>query len=231
MLIDLTMLIIIGTIIEVLGVYLLGSAFILTTPLYAIGLLMTIIALSRWGIKGMIGAPIFAIAGFIAGKFLIPNYINSDGVSVTRGFYNIPVLLGLIISYSSCLICLVFYKKKTQEQVLKKRSLGYGMIFCVWALAILLQVIFTTLFWNNWNSIFVILNRVVFSNIFSLILMLVLYEVLNSQKVLNDVKKKFLELKKEMKYEDDYYKSYTSDFEIIRDSKDEVEESKEKKED
>lgn len=71
MVIDLAILALIGCLVELLGIYLFNAMLTATMITSAVSLLMMLISTTRWGYKGLIIAPLLALATIISGRFLM----------------------------------------------------------------------------------------------------------------------------------------------------------------
>lgn len=115
MCIDLIMLCIIGILLEALGTFFVNYMYVGAYPTTIVSLLITLLAIIRWGWKGLIVIPFCAVGSFIGGQFLL---IKHDGV----GNYSWRELISCVVGLSSLAFNLIpFHKFKTNHLLQNKK--------------------------------------------------------------------------------------------------------------
>ena len=204
-LLDLFVLCILAFGLEILTTYLTNSFIGTLRPYPILGLLFTLIAVSRWGWLGLIVVPFNALGNFIAGRFMLRT-------ESFRQLYSWSTLVFSFVSNCAALISLAYYKKKTQKEVLKDSGNQLTMILTVCAISYVVNVIlvfFANLFNPDvtitFNVFASILYTQFFWNIMGYVCLLIGFMILNKQGVFFNVKEKLLEQKKEAINEKKYY--------------------------
>lgn len=205
--VDLITLFVIGTIIELIFVYLIPN-FILsvdgegneymakwTRPTYCASILVIIIAIVRWNSSGLVLIPFFSLVGFLGAKSFHPGDTT---------YYSVGAYFASLIGMCGCSVVLLFkrtwYKKGFHKTILGILSLGFSTIVCVVVLqsvsyAIIEgQNVFSSLIFHSINAIF------------SLAITLVFLAMLKNQEIVVDMveslHQKALEAKKEKEFYD-----------------------------
>lgn len=112
-LIDLSIIIVIGIITECLGTFLSIKALPLYnySPYAVVALGLICLAVTRYGIRGAITIPVFALANSLTTYIVLKYYAHLDYSSL----YYVARSIGCLLSLASPLILLVFYKNSTNE--------------------------------------------------------------------------------------------------------------------
>lgn len=113
MLIDLSMLSGIGLILEAVGTYFINYMFVGAYPMTVVSLLITIVALVRWGWKGLLVVPFCALGNFIGGQFL---FFHDKGF----GVYDWKMLLSVFFGLAALSVNLILFHKFKTNVLLQK---------------------------------------------------------------------------------------------------------------
>lgn len=115
MIIDLIIMGIIGFAIEALGIYIFNQMIYATIITSSFSLLMMLMATTRWGWKGLVLAPVLALATVISGKYFItnPNF---------RPNYDWQLYVAILFSLLAFAVNIVWFKKKNYRQTYSKVS-------------------------------------------------------------------------------------------------------------
>ncbi len=115
MCIDLLMLCIIGIVLEALGTFFVNYMYIGAYPTMVVSLLITMLAIVRWGWKGLIVIPFCALGNLIGGQFFV---FNQQGM----GKYNWKEFLSCLIGLSTLALNLIpFHHYKTNNLLQNKK--------------------------------------------------------------------------------------------------------------
>jgi hypothetical protein len=220
--IDLAMIAIIGFAVEMIGVYLLGvfipghfegGEFI---PVHykaygVIASVLTLLAVTRYGLSGLWVVPFLTLGNFIGGRFLYP------AVDARKEFNLIRMTLTLISNCAPALI-LFIYKRKKPSDIFHDFSgsayIGFGIY--------LIQVLFLTIC----LMISVLINGDLKGNLFlgafadpalsnlvSLLFLILFTFIFQKQGLLKNVKDEMIQKRIENENEKKYYKKIFSDLE------------------
>lgn len=110
--IDLLVLIIIGIIGELfsMGVLFNGNGL---RPTFIVSALIILTCITRWGIKGIIGAPILAVVTWLGGKYFIHSKTNP---------YDWVMLISMIVGNCSMILICPIYKKYGTNKIMGDSS-------------------------------------------------------------------------------------------------------------
>ncbi len=201
--IDLIMLIILAFGLELLTTWLTNSFLGTIRPYPIMGLLITLIAVSRWGPIGLIVIPFNAFGNYISGHFILRTVKY-------REMYNWIYFIFANISNLSAGISLFFYKKTNQNEILKDSGSCIKLIISICIINYVANII-TSLFLaivtsNVDASTFgAILYTQLFWNIVGYVVLFIGFFILKKQDVLFNVKEKLLATQKERIDESKYY--------------------------
>lgn len=207
---DLTILVVLTFIIEMVATYCVNGFFHGIRPFPVIGMLMTLIAIARWGVWGIIIIPVSVLANFFTGRFLI-------GVPSYRETYDIVSTVFSFISTSSILISFLWFKKYGRKKVFKDHYMLYTLIATAIGINLLLSVLFSSInyFYQDISNIASDIGSriigMILYNSGSYIVLLIFTPLLAKQDVLADVKTTLIEKKKEAKNESLYYSKKQDD--------------------
>lgn len=202
MFIDLAMLTGLGILAEVVG--LIGTSIMLTNaiPTFCFALLIMMIALSRWNYKGLIIAPIIALATFLTGRL----YIEPSAYDLSMYF---TILAGLL----STSVSLIWFRFMKPKELFKDP--GFTALFAV-SNIIAAVLVSTTLYYvinqnalANTNTAFssVLIQFLVY-DAFGMVIALVGIFVLRGQETLLDVKQKLIDERNAREHEAAYEKEF-----------------------
>lgn len=129
--IDLLVLIIIGIIGELfsMGVLFNGNGL---KPTFVVSALIILTCLTRWGIKGIIGAPVLAIVTWLGGKYLIHTKFNP---------YDWKMLVSMIMGNVSMVLVCPFFKKYGTNKIMGDTSRVALVALCSCILNILVAAL------------------------------------------------------------------------------------------
>lgn len=188
---------------ELLATYLTNNFLPTIAPYPVVGLLLALVATTRWGLEGLIVAPFSVLGNFISGKFMIPQKILRDS-------YNLLWIIG-ILYVSSLVSALLLYKKNGWKQYTSKIS----SILSLDAIIIVSSLTLTTLGMIFYNVIvgtglnFVGIGQLLYSTLLygsvGYVVLILGSLVLKSQGVLVNVKEKMISECNERKNEEKYY--------------------------
>ncbi|MDE7385446.1 MAG: hypothetical protein K2M84_06780 [Anaeroplasmataceae bacterium] len=177
MLIDLSLLIGIGVVIEALGIFAFNFMLRATVITSAVSLLVMVVAITRWRWKGLICAPFLALATLISGRFFNPHLDF-------RSLYGWELYLSTLGSLLSLSVNLIWFKYIDYNKTFKSIGLSLGLclmdIFVSQLTLSLLYMAFTA------SKDFLILGFLAW-NAFSFVLLLVGVYCFKRQNVLIDV--------------------------------------------
>lgn len=192
--IDLTFLLFVGVITEVVGCYLINLFLPSVVPVFVATFAVIYVAIIRWGKIGLILVPVLSLVTYLCATYVIPNKILADGYTQLKQNY-----LTIIMFNAGAVLTLVFKKHKNFFDGFGKRLLMYLAIYC---LGIILCGLTQLIYGNN---LFMSLLRLFIEQFMSFFVTVVALEILRNQGVLEDVFEKTLIKKDEEKFEKDYY--------------------------
>lgn len=189
MVIDLAILALIGCLVELLGIYLFNAMLTATMITSAVSLLMMLISTTRWGYKGLIIAPLLALATIISGRFF---NVHAE----FKALYDWKLYLVILISLLSFAVNLLWYKKIDYRQNYKKISTTVGI--CL--LDIVVSQLVLSLAYLAFYGQFLLLGFIVW-NAFAFVILIIGAIVLSKQGVIVNIKQNLLERKEELELE------------------------------
>lgn len=173
-------------------------------PFPVLGLLLTLVAVTRWGLLGIIVVPFNTLANFLMGRFVL-NAINY------RATYDLSSFIFTMISTLAVLVSFLWYKKKGTRELYKDYGSMLGMLGTIVLVNLLVCVLYSLIgslmsggnfslddFWAR------CLGMLLY-NVFGYLALLVGTFILSKQEVLADVKEKLLKKKEEQENEKQYY--------------------------
>lgn len=206
--VDLIILIVLSFGLEILCTWLENSFLGRIRPYPVLGLLFTLIAVSRWGWIGLIIAPFNAVGNFIAGRYMLRT-------TSLRDTYTFLMLCLAIISNLTVSIYYLIKQKKGINSNFHSISdcltnaiqivvINYIINFLLFYIASLFDGVSA----QGMDGIgAVLLSQLLFS-IVGYIVLVIAVPILGNQGTLDNVKKKLLELKKEREHEKQYYEQH-----------------------
>ena len=173
-------------------------------PFPVLGMLMALVAITRWGWIGIIVIPINTLANFIMGRFAIPaiNYRES---------YDLVSFLVTMLSSTSSLIALIWYKVKGIKNLYKDKIATVNMVGTIIFTNLVICVLYSAL--GNiisGGSITLkdfgarVLGMLLY-NAFGYLVLLLGSLLLARQDVFYDVKTRLIEARDERENERKYY--------------------------
>lgn len=207
---DLIILSILTFIIEIVATFCVNGFFHGIRPFPVVGMLMTLIAITRWGLIGSIIIPISVLANFICGRFFIV------AINYRETYDLISIIISLVIT-SSILISFGWIKKFGVKDVFKDGINLFTMIGSAIVLSLFISVLFSSVnYFHNSVDDFTkdFTSRILgvfLYNCGSYIVLIVFTPLLAKQDVFIDVKKSLLDKKKEKQNEDVYYSKKQND--------------------
>ncbi len=207
---DLTVLSVLTFVIEMVATFCVNGFFHGIRPFPVIGMLMTLISISRWGVLGVIMIPISVLANFLCGRFIIVAYNYRPTYDL------ISVVISLLIT-SSVLIAFAWFKKYGRKETFKDIFTMFSLIGTTILISLGLSVLFSSInyFYQNVDNIAKDFGARVLGmflyNSCSYIVLLIFTPLLAKQDVLIDVKKNLIDKKRERQNEDLYYSKKQGD--------------------
>ena len=173
-------------------------------PFPVLGMLMALVAITRWGWIGIIVIPINTLANFIMGRFAIPaiNYRES---------YDLVSFLVTMLSSTSSLIALIWYKVKGIKNLYKDKIATVNMVGTIILANLIICVMYSVLGNIISGGSFSIKDfgarvlGMLLYNAFGYVILLVGTLLLAKQDVLYDVKTRLIEQKEDRENERKYY--------------------------
>lgn len=186
MAIDLVILTFIGCIGEVFGNFISNKVLIAEAITASISLLIMMVATYRWGWRGLIIAPILALATILSGR-LINSHVNY------RKYYNWQLYLATLAQLLSMAINLLWFKKVKDEEATAK-SLQSLLLLCL--LDCVVSLLALSLVYLIMTFRFLLLGFMAW-NAFAYVILFVGAFVLSRQGILVNVKKNMISQKAE----------------------------------
>lgn len=201
--IDLIMLIILAFGLELLTTYLTNSFLGTIRPYPILGLLITLVAVSRWGVLGLVVVPFNAFGNYISGRFMLRTV-------EFREMYNWIYFIFANISNLAASISLLFYKKKNQNEILKDSGSCIKLIISICIINYVANIItslflaIVTLSFES-STFATVLYTQLFWNVLGYVVLFIGFLILRKQEVCFNVKEKLLANQKERIDESKYY--------------------------
>lgn len=208
---DLAFIAILSFVVELMADYCVNALIHGIRPFPVVGMLLTLVAITRWNWYGVIIIPINALANFICGRFLLPA-INYNPT------YDLVSTIVSIVSTGAILIAFSWFKKVGKANTFK----DMGSMFLMLGTAIIINLVLCVLF----SSVYYIVEGtstlspsdfagrilgMALYNAFGYVVLLIGTPLLNKQDVLVDVKQRLLEKKRERANEELYYSKKQDD--------------------
>lgn len=187
MIIDLSLLIGIGVIIEALGVFVFNKMLTATMITTAISLLIMMIAITRWRWKGLVVAPFLALATILSGRFFNP-HLNY------RGLYNWQLYISTLGSLLSMAVNLLWFKYIDYRKTFK--SIRLTLLLCL--IDVGMSQLSLSLLFLAFTGQFFMLGFLAW-NSFSFVILFVGVFCLRKQNVLIDIEADLKERSQEVK--------------------------------
>lgn len=173
-------------------------------PFPVIGMLLALVAITRWGWIGIIVIPINTLANFIMGRFAIPaiNY---------RQTYDWLSFLFTMVATLSVTVELVWYKNKGIKNIYKDKITTVNMVGTIILTNLIICVMYSALGNLISGGSFSIKDfgarvlGMLLYNAFGYVILLVGTLLLAKQDVLYDVKTRLIEQKEDRENERKYY--------------------------
>ncbi|MGM9971724.1 MAG: hypothetical protein ACI35W_04885 [Anaeroplasmataceae bacterium] len=200
MVIDFITLFVIGTIVELIAMYIIPRSIPASAPYYCVSVLVILVALSRWGVKGLILAPVMACVSFLSGKLL----------GVYKGNYDLTLFLSDLVGFLGCSVVLLFRKKNKKEALFGEISSTIGQVLLTLVIVIILQTIVVCLM-NLDIDVLGTFGYIAIQDASGMVVTLIMIIPLRHQQVLLDVKKDLISKSEEKEMERKYYSQYTND--------------------
>lgn len=210
-LIDLIILCVLAFLLELATTYVENCFVQRISPYPVLGLLITMVAITRWGIRGAVVIPFNVLGNFIAGKFLIPSM-------TCRETFDLVWVICTFISNCTALLLIPIYNKRGQKRCLKDFGSIFSLLFILIGINLVVNVISRLIvnlavaddFGKIGQMIGATFVAMILYSAFAYLALLVGVPILNSQGVICDVKQKLLDQKHEKEAELKYYKEITS---------------------
>lgn len=220
MIIDLIILTVIGTIIELIAMYIIPRSVPYLVPTFCISITIILVAIARWGWQGLILVPVMALICWGSGSI----------VGRPNESYDWRMFLSNLIGFFSTALVLPFRKKGKAKAIFWDIPTTILQSSLVLICFILLQSIMWIVCGEDMN----ILESVGFTTVsasFGILATYLVIFILRHQNITNDVKRSILDAKKEQELERKYYSQYSNQV-IIKEThsdKDILSEDKEEK--
>lgn len=188
MLVDLAILGVIGIIVEAIGIYAFNAMLTCMMMSTAFSLLIMFAATTRWGWKGLILAPILALATILCGRFLNPRVTY-------RINYDWKLYIATVFQLLSVSFNILWFKKiKDEYQTTKSIQLTFGLcaIDCIISLLVL-SLVYLIL-----AKKFLLLSFIIW-NAFGYAILFVGAFVLSRQNILVNIKKDLIRKEQDRK--------------------------------
>lgn len=203
MIIDLAMLIVFGTIVEAIALYIIPRFFNNAFPLFCVSLLICILAIARWGWKGIVVIPIMSLMSVLLGK-LWASIAHDETIHELAKYYNWRVLITNIVSFSPTMSIVLVKKKLKKQETFSDRAATLIMTICLILTCYVLQVLTFSLVAlaapKNYIGVILINDLPAF------MVTLLFLMVLRHQGMFVDAKQDLISKKEEAEMEDKYYK-------------------------
>lgn len=189
---------VIGLIVELIAMLVIPQVIPKAAPPFVVSLVIAMLALTRWGWKGLITIPIMSVGSWLFGK-LLGEY---------KGNYDIYYLISTFVGLFASSIILLF-KSKSKHNPFGDMVTTIGMTLLVIILVVLVE--------DGVYSLMKLdspLNNIVFfmvQNATQAVATLIFVIALSHQKMFVDVKKDLINKEKERQMENKYYSQYTND--------------------
>lgn len=199
MAVDLLMLAMIGIIVEIVGMYAFSAMLNARMITTAMSILIMIVAVTRWGWKGLILAPILALATILSGRFLNPKPDYAVNYEWQLYISSVAQLLATSIS-------LLWFKKFKDEQTTFKSvgaSLGFAAMNSVVSFIVLniIYIIISLIIGKGFVAFNLIMGFMAW-NAFGYVMAIVGTFILSRQGILINVEKELKRKKKEKREEE-----------------------------
>jgi hypothetical protein len=188
MLIDLTILGLVGAIIEGVGAYSCFYSFAGHTPTTVVSLLTLFLAITRWNWCGLIIAPVLVFGNFIGALS-----IDSGDWEQYKMIFNFHYYLSNLLAISTMSFIVILFKRNGTNNVIKSTGLLVGVNIGVF---ILYEVVRNASYWIIGGRYLEIFNAGVF-DLLALVILIVGCLIIRLQGSLSNVKDKILEANKE----------------------------------
>ncbi|MDE5715614.1 MAG: hypothetical protein K2I42_05725 [Anaeroplasmataceae bacterium] len=188
MLVDLAILGVIGVIVEAIGIYAFNAMLTCVMMSTAFSLLIMYAATYRWGWKGLILAPILAIATILCGRYLNPRLTY-------RVNYDWKLYIATVFQLLSVSFNILWFKKiKDEYQTTKSIRMTFGLC----AIDCLISLLVLSLVYFIFAKKFLILSFIIW-NAFGYAILFVGAFILGRQNILVNIKKDLLRKEEERK--------------------------------
>lgn len=193
MCIDLGVLIVIGCAVEVLGIYIFNKMLTAEMITSAFSLLITVVAITRWGWKGLFVTPFLALATLLSGRLMNPH-------TEFRELYDWKLYVATLFQLLSLSVNFIWYKKyRSEEKTFKTLS----SVFLITLLDSAVSLIVLSLVYLACSFRFMILGFLIW-NAFAYALLLLGTLILGRQNILVNVKRALIAQKKELEFEKNF---------------------------
>lgn len=178
MIIDLSMLCVIGLLLEGIGTFFVNYMYVGAYPMTVISLLITFLAVARWGYKGLVVTLFCALGNLIGGQFILLRDVT----------YNWQIFLSVLVGLCSMSINLIPFSKMGTNPTLKNNWWFFGLMFGNFILFELVRGLVYAFILRGTEVL--ILNNAVGFDVTALVILLVMGFILRKQGVLLNFKDK-----------------------------------------
>lgn len=196
MIIDLIILFVVGTLTEFIAMYAIPQFIPKSAPFFVATLLVELVAIARWGYKGLVLIPFLSVVSFLSGKL------------VGQGSYPVGVLIADFVGLFGSSLALLFRKKGKKNSMFGEISSTIIQTLLIILVVILLITIVLIVSGQR------VLDSLVYSIIqclpgaFATIIFII---PLQRQSTLGDVKETLISKEEEKEMERKYYSQYANE--------------------
>ncbi len=188
MLIDLTILGLVGAVIEGVGAYSCFYSFAGHTPTTVVSLLILFLAITRWNWFGLAIAPVLVFGNFVGALAIDPGNIEYH-----KEMFNFQFYISNLLAICSMSFIVVLFRKIGTNKIIKSTGLLIGVNCIVF---IVYEVIRLASYWIIGGRYLEVINAGVF-DLIALVILIVGCIIIRLQGSLTNVKDKIIEASKE----------------------------------
>lgn len=197
------MLIVLGTIVEAIAMYVIPRLLINAFPFFCVSLLICILAIARWGWKGIPVIPIVSLISVLLGKAMcsIGGY---DEIKDLAKYYDWRVFITNLISFMSSLVILPIKKVLKKKEAFSDRLAASVIAAIVISICVVLQILCYSVLKANLASGSDV-SMMLIMNLPAAFITLLFMAVLRHQGLFVDAKQDLIDKKLEAEAEQKYY--------------------------
>ena len=206
MIIDFITLFVIGTIVEMVAMYVIPRTIPNATPMFCASVLILLVAQARWGYKGLVLAPFMACSSVVSAMLLGKDSLGWE-------FY-LAVFISDLVGLLSSSVILLFRKKNKRDALFGEILTTIYQVLIVLGLILVVQSIIMVVAEFIFNSNANVLSRigwVVIQSLPGAFITIIMIIPLRHQKALFDVKQDLISKQEEKEMERKYYSQYANE--------------------